>query len=242
MFKNPNLYRVLFVISILVFGYTVFDYYTYTNQRAKKAIELGKSKNHEVKLLLDSASSVIVDLTAGLAKKVSEKSYSKEELFELIIKTTNTTTLGLGATVAYEPFKLNEDIRLFSPYYDRNLGKVIDIAEVYDYTEKGLATTAWYTDVIEDNKPIWSEPYFAQGAQQMVIDYGMPFYLTNSKGKEEVGGMVSFTISLERFSAYVNGLSLGKSGYGYLSTKEMHLITHPKTEFINNPAVITRKI
>lgn len=242
MLKNNKFYQGLSVLSILVFAFAIYDYYDYQKGRTQNAVELGISKNHEVSIVIDSSINVLESIAYELAAAVAENDYSKEELVDLVIDASHKSDLGLGITVAFEPFMFDSAINLFSPFYDRRQDKVIDIADVYDYTAKGLATTDWYTAVLDEGKAKWTKPYFAKGAQQLVSDFGVPIYKTFPNGNKELIGMVSYSIALERISKYVNQISLGASGYGYLANRDLELITHPNLMYLMNPEAVKKVV
>lgn len=238
--KSPKFYKLLIVIFSIVFGYSVFDYFQYESERTKCSINLGKSKNKEVKVVIDKNINHFEKITKKLAQKISNSSYNKDQLTKLIVETSGISNLGLGVTVAFEPFEFIDTVKLFCPFYDKKLEKLIDISEVYDYTERGNVSTDWYTKVIDSKQPIWSKPYYAKGAKQLVSDYGVPILKKYKNGEEKIVGMVSYTLSLERLSKYVNEISLGASGFGYIATTDLELVTHPSMDLLINPEKVKK--
>ena len=240
--KLSKFYIVLVVICSVVFSYTVYDFFQYQSQRTEKSIQLGKSQNNEVKVILDKNIQLFESITQTLADKVSNESYPKDDLIQLIVETSEISELGLGVTVAFEPYAFDDDIELFAPYYDKRQRKTIDIALLYDYTEKNEESAVWYTAVIKEAKPLWSKPYYANGAKQLVADYGVPLFQRKKDGEARIIGMVSYTLSLEQLSKFVNKISLGASGFGYIATTDLDLVTHPNLDFLIHPEKVKEAV
>jgi hypothetical protein len=167
-----------------------------------------------------------------LTKELEQTTYLKPELESLITQRSNELAEILGVTVAYEPYAYADDVKLYSPYYDKKQEKMLFLGELYDYTNPSLETSSWYRAVRDTNKSVWVEPYYGQAAQALVADYGIPFYYVNGPKKGQFKGMVAFTISLKGFTALIHSLSLGKTGYGLVSSQKGEILAHPVTEYI----------
>lgn len=235
--KSSQLYKILILLTAAVFTYSVFDFFQYQQSRTKYSEVLGKEKNQEVRLILDEYIQGFERITKDLAQKVASTTLTEDELVSLIIESSHVSEVGLGVTIAFEPYKFNDSL-LFARYFDKNQNKVIKLEELYNYQEKGVSTSAWYTNVISKKEAVWSAPYYAKGAKQLVADYGIPIYKKNSKGIDEVIGMVSYTLSLESLSKFVNKISLGASGFGYIATRDLELVTHPNLSYLIHPELV----
>lgn len=150
MFKNSKFYTVFLIIFSLLFIYSVYNYYQNKVNVDKEAFALGNSKRDEIKDILNNAIDTIQIVTFDLAKKLSEKKYSKEQIEKIIKKTANENDFCLGITVAFEPKYINDTIKqLYAPYYSKKSDDIKYIENSYDYTDKSLKTSQWYTKVID---------------------------------------------------------------------------------------------
>jgi two-component system sensor histidine kinase/response regulator len=106
---------------------------------------------------------------------------TEDELYDLLAQSVGDNPLVYGAAIAFEPFAWNDDQRLFSPYVfgagDRL--SAIDIGnDSYNYTD---GSWEWYSGVLEQGKPLWTEPYFDEGAGNVLITtFAAPFYRDNA--------------------------------------------------------------
>ena len=235
MFKNPKIYQFLFAIFLSLTIYSVFNYFQYNNKRTENAIKLGESKRDEIKEEIVTAFDSIEKITTQLAEKLSVKNLSKYQIENLIKKTAKKHDFCLGITAAYEPvYKDNVKI-LYAPFYIQAIDEIKYIEESYDYTIDSTETNKWYTQIIKDQKGSWSKPFIAQVAQEMVVEYGVPIYTKDNKGNKVINGIVSLTISSAHITEYLHKISLGKTGFAFISTKDNVLIAHPSTELLLNP-------
>jgi len=224
-------YILIAIMSLVLVTALLFDYYAYNKEREDISIDIGQKINREVATNLDSILDIIGQVTHRLADQVKAHEYTPDQLIELIVTESQDFDMILGITVAYQPFQFNDSIPLFALYFDKRQGSIIDIAEVYDYTDSTLNTAIWYTNVVAQGKPIWSEPYFAQGAQMIVSDYGVPIY-KNVNGEDKVIGTVTLTLALETLSFLMKSLTEGTAGYAMLFSPTGVVISHPNSKNI----------
>ncbi|MEN8124521.1 MAG: hypothetical protein ABFR32_05265 [Bacteroidota bacterium] len=236
MFKNSKFYTTFLIIFLFLFFYTVYDYYQYNEKRDKQAIQKGESKRNETKNILNGALDTIESVTLNLAEKLSKKHYSKSQIEELIRRTTIENEFCLGITAAFEPLYINDSSKqLYAPFYTRKYDKIEYIENSYDYTNDTISTAQWYTKVIQQKKGVWSDPYIGQVAQELVVDYGIPFYQTDRSGNNNIAGVISFTISTSHITNYLHDITLGKAGFAFIANKDLYLISHPSTELMTKP-------
>ena len=238
MFKNSKFYTAFLIIFSLLFIYSVYNYYQNKVINDKEAVAFGNNKRDETKDILNNVIDTIQIVTFDLAKKISEKKYSKEQIEKIIKKTTNENDFCLGITVAFEPKYDNDSVKqLYAPYYSKKSDDIKYIENSYDYTDNSLKTSQWYTKVIENKVAVWSNPFIGQVAQELVIDYGLPFYEIDKAGNKRIAGMVSFTLSASYMASFLHDATLGKTGFAFITNQDQYLISHPRTELLTKPDV-----
>jgi hypothetical protein len=144
---------------------------TLQQQHLREVGLLARSMNNEMRSLARIAEDTA--LLLGIARDIDE-----DELYAILRQTTGRSPLLYGAAIAFEPgvFKGKP---LFSPYvYDLDL-KQMDIGDIsgssgYDYTD---GSWEWYTGVKETQAPLWTEPYYDNGAGNLeMTTYSHPLF------------------------------------------------------------------
>lgn len=214
----------LSLVAVLAAGltaYSVGDYLRYKNQREQKSLELGRHAGNRVAEALDATLFAIAARARQYAVEVATVT-SEAPLLEGIKRESIRFPLVLGVTVAFEPGAFAGKER-YAPFFNKGLREFQLIEESYDYTSDQLDTAKWYTRVIHSERAQWSDPYYAQAAETMVVDYGVP--IADARGK--VVGVVDYTISLNDFTKIVDSLSVGEAGYGFTYDENGAILSHP---------------
>jgi sigma-B regulation protein RsbU (phosphoserine phosphatase) len=97
----------------------------------------------------------------------------------------------------------------------------------------------WYQIPKELKRPVWTEPYFDEGAGQIIMaTYSVPFYKTVS-GERKFMGVVTADISLAWLQQIVSSIKIKQTGYGFLITKNGTFVTHPDSDLIMNETIFS---
>ena len=236
--KKKYLILILLAISIVVSIGIIVDYFNYVNERERRSVKIGQQTIYEITAEINEIVQRITKKGNRIAGQLSERDIKGGELLSLIRSEARSFRQILGVTVAFEPYAYEENIRLFAPYFDKSKNNFIFIEDVYDYTDPDLEETSkWYVSVVEEGAR-WVEPYYAEGAQTMVADYGVPFFRTDSTGNRKLAGTVTLTISLNDFTRLLNSLSLGKTGYGFIISPSGKILAHPINEYVGNENIL----
>jgi phosphoserine phosphatase RsbU/P len=109
----------------------------------------------------------------------------------------------------------------------------------FTYISYDYFTWDWYQIPKELNHAVWSEPYFDEGAGNVIMStYSVPFYRSVS-GKKTFVGIVTADISLSWLEQVVSSIKIGRTGYGFLLSKNGTFITHPQSPFIMNETIFS---
>lgn len=194
-------------------------------EKAREAIteiktEFPKQKFEQIKGVVDS---VVNRLNVG--------DLPEEQLKELLKQYIDNKDLQLkqiGAT--YSEYAHDATKRLYSPGYTRDKnGELIFENVIYDYTlpDSQDLRTAWFHLPMEKGA-MWLEPYWGTGAQDYLAEYSAPFNGTHAKTKKQGRiGIIYANFSLESVRTKVGELDLGRTGYGFIVTKENNIVSHP---------------
>ena len=86
---------------------------------------------------------------------------------------------------------------------------------------------------------MWSEPYFDEGAGNIIMStYSVPFY-QDIKGEKKLLGIVTADISLAWLQEMVSSIKIAETGYAFLISKTGTLITHPRKDLVMNHTVFS---
>jgi len=134
----------------------------------------------------------IAATTANLLSQ--EEGISEEDINGLLYRNVADNPLVYGAAIAFTPFTWDGDTRLFSPYV---FGEGIELttlelgADSYDYTD---GNWEWYSSVIDNGRGLWTEPYFDEGAGNVLMTtYSAPFFRDG-----EIAGVATVDVRLDR--------------------------------------------
>lgn len=97
-----------------------------------------------------------------------------------------------------------------------------DLAQAYDYT-----VADWFLIPRELRRPLWSEPYFDEGGGGVVMaTYSAPFF-REEDGRRRFAGVVTADISLEWLKDYLGAVSIYRTGYAFLLSRDGVYLAHP---------------
>ena len=154
------------------------------------------------------------------------------DIFELLQNNVQQKEV-FGSCVAFAPFVFNSELELFAPYVCDDESKsppfrFLDIAEdAYDYTNYD-----WYKEPVKHKKPVWSKPYFDEGAGNILMStYSVP--LMNNK--DEVWGVTTIDIALDEISVKsTSNNKLKGSALMIVECGDGMIVSHPDSSYIMN--------
>ncbi len=187
--------------------------------------------NAEFAEVMRTAQQLADDLTSGIQPYTTIEGRLRVEM------NANRDVFGLAITFA--PFVYDPELRLYQMYISRDaLGQysILDGA-TYDYTrpqdgDPTLPNTDWYLAPIERGA-MWNEPFYATGAQRVLVEYGVPFFREHPQTSEwEPAGVVTIDYSLQDTRELLARLELGATGYAFLLSGEGIFLAHPIGELV----------
>ncbi|PKN69994.1 MAG: serine/threonine protein phosphatase [Deltaproteobacteria bacterium HGW-Deltaproteobacteria-12] len=137
-----------------------------------------------------------------------------------------------GMAVAFEPYAWDGKSRYFSPYVYRKHTGIDSMLITYDYF-----SWDWYKLPVQRSQPQWAEPYFDEGAGNIIMStYSVPFYRSVA-GSRTLAGVVTVDISLERLQKIISEIHSGGTGYAFLVSQNGTFVTHPDKRLIMNKTI-----
>lgn len=186
---------------------------------------------------IESIIKAVEKIPQQMAISMEGSSYNKEELLGHIRKTVKNNPEIYGATIAFEPYMFDPSVLYFAPYFYKH-GDSIKLTYIGNESYKYFSWD-WYKVPKEKNKPVWSEPYFDEGAGNIIMStYSVPFYQV-IKGKRKFRGIVTADISLAWLQEMVSSIKIAKTGYAFLISKKGTLITHPRQDLVMNHTIFS---
>ncbi|ABG57861.1 conserved hypothetical protein [Cytophaga hutchinsonii ATCC 33406] len=221
---------LVFILSILSVGIWGVIFIQGKKEIQRQTIAFGAHTAQAATHKIDSVLSNISRTAQQFADSLSHRNFTKEEIEQHLKKVADTQPYILGVTVAYLPYQFNPKQRLYAPFYSKKEDRILQTGELYDYTDRTRWNySAWVFNPIEKDI-FWAEPGYGPAAQAVVTEYGIPFYDTKDPSKKI--GVVDITFSLQGFNKLLNTLKLGKTGYAMLVSKEGHILSHPREDYL----------
>jgi len=218
------------VIFTLVFGY----YYFLTRQ-----IMIRKIGQHAVDVAQGTAARLDVVLAAAqkipqnVSVLISNPAYADhQKLVDLMTSVLKNNADVYGMAIAFEPYSRDRRKRLYSPYAYRKADGIADTLITYDYF-----SWDWYRLPALRSRALWVEPYFDEGAGDIIMStYSVPVYRDVS-GRNTFSGVVTVDISLEWLRRIVAEIQLNGRGYAFLVSQSGMFVTHPDQGLIMNQTI-----
>jgi phosphoserine phosphatase RsbU/P len=138
--------------------------------------------------------------------------------------------------VAYEPGIIPGKTK-YAPYYYKKNGVISylnlpDINYEYQYRD-------WYQVPKMLDRPMWSEPYYDEGASNIVMStYSVPFYRLQN-GKKIFQGIVAVDVSLDWLQKIMSSLYIGSGGYALIISRKGTFVTHPDSRIVMNTSIFS---
>ncbi len=220
------------IIFLAIFGYN----YIISRRIIIKNIE-ASSRNLTQSTVnrIESVLRPIEKVPENLAYMLGEFSYTKQDIMDLLYAVIVNNPEIYGSTVAFEPYAFDKDSLYFAPYYYKVNGEMKFTylkGESYHYFHMD-----WYQMPKELGRAVWSEPYFDEdGGNIIMATYSVPFYKKVGQEKKFMG-VVTADVSLSWLQEIVSSIKIGKTGYGFLVSRNGRIVTHPLKEYIMNETI-----
>jgi sigma-B regulation protein RsbU (phosphoserine phosphatase) len=239
MLAHESIVRKL-VLVITVSSSAIFAAalaYNYASSRAMLEKELeSNARNLALSLVnrVEIELSSVAKTTEGMARALEISAYAEPELLSLIHSTLEANPDIYGSTIAFEPYAFSARLRLYAPYLYRHSGQ-IELRRLEDsYLDIPYVHWDWYQIPRELGRVEWTEPYFDEGAGNILMSScSVPFY-GNAGGVRRLRGVVAANISLNSLTKLVSSVRILKTGYAALLSRNGVILAHPLENAIMN--------
>jgi len=238
--KGLSFKFILYIFSSIALIFAVIFLYNYTISKnivernlrtnAKNLIE--KSVAQVEKILLP-----FQKIPDNYAKIIENTDFSKANMIRILKQELLSNPEIYGAAIAFEPYFFSDNEKHFMAYYSRkgdsiNLQYFLD--DQYDYF-----TMDWYQIPKELNRPDWSEPYFDEGAGDIIMaTYSVPLY-REVNGNKQFVGILTADISLTWLEKFVDGIRVYETGYSFIITRNGTIACHPMKDIMLNETIFS---
>ncbi len=236
--KNSIAIKLVLVIAIcvmLIFAATLG--YNYYRSRVILKKELEKNARNlaaSVAYRVETELTAVVKVAEGMARSLETGRYNERELHSLIRTTVEKNPEIYGSSVSFEPYAFSADRRLYAPYYYRIKGNIAFSRLENSYQYVPYIYWDWYQIPRELGRLEWSEPYFDEGAGNILMSTcSVPFY-EEKGGEKKLKGIVTADISLDTLTELVSSVKILKTGYAALFSRNGMLLAHPLKDTIMN--------
>lgn len=135
-----------------------------------------------------------------------------------------------GSTVAFEPDFGPIGHERYAPYLNRKGDAVFRVdlaAPEHSYWNKD-----WYRRPLAQGGPVWTEPYFDEGAGNIqMVTYAVPFF-SGGSGARKPAGVVTADLALGFLKRVAESNQIGRNGFIIVFSGSGRIITHPETKHI----------
>lgn len=234
--------KLLYLAGVALFATLIFlsyQFFSFSQERNQKVLDKGQETTEALRDQVNTILTKIAEEGERLADLLGSDTYSAEEVERLIRESALSIPEIQGVTACFEPYSFSQDRRLFCPYYNKGEKSYIYVEDSYDYSIPSLSST-WYTSV-RDEGAKWVEPYYGQAAKDWYVDYGIPIYYKSGFNKGKPKGTITMSFICSGFKELIHSLSLGKTGYGLITSREGIFLAHPINEYVGTTNLSTIK-
>ncbi len=222
------------VVFLLIFGYSY---------KTSRDILIGQIEDSASNLAaatvnrIDTVLAAVEKIPQNLACFLETSDFTKSGLLDTLKTVVEHNDDIYGAAVAFEPDMFEPGVSRFAPYFYKSDGFVLYAnlaSDDYSYFHWD-----WYQIPRELGCPVWTEPYYDEGAGSIVMStYSFPFYKTVGE-ERKLAGIVTADVSLSWLQSLVGAIRIRESGYGFLLSRNGTFVTHPLPRLVMNETIFT---
>lgn len=241
--KNRGLAFKLMVFilasSACIFS-AAFSYNYYSSKKTvirdveENARNLARSTVYRIESVLQGVEKVPLNM----ASVIGRYPYGVVDIFHLVQSAVANNPEVYGAIIAYEPYNYEPDTEYFAPYCYRGSNGSIK-SEVLGGEDYRYFVMDWYQIPKLLKEVVWSEPYYDEGGGNIVMaTVSVPFY-READGEKDFQGIVTADISLSWLTEIVSSVTIHRTGYAFVITRNGVFVTYPDNGFIMRKSIFS---
>ncbi len=211
----------------MIIAIAILSYFSYSFAKSELEEQIDDKMDYlsnEVILEMDSRlighqrlGETLSSVVSSSGMEMDQSEY--EDLFERFLN-LNEDTFGMG--VWYEPYSYESDEEYFGPYSYKD-GEETVFTDEYEDSSYDYPTQPWYMVGMESDGLAWTEPYYDEALDTVLITTSIPFTGENN----QTGGVISSDIDIGQLQEVVRTIDTGYSGQSFLIGAEGQFIVHP---------------
>lgn len=232
-------FLLLVLILVIALGLTATQIVLYIDLRTQleaTALTAARQQAEEATAALTTGIDQVMTVGEAVATELETGALPYDELTEQLSQVLGDFEALFGIAVTFTPFSYDPDLELYQVYVSRNrVGEIIvQEGATYNYTlpqngDPDLPNTDWYLEPLA-NGAQWNDPFFATGAQQVLIEYAVPFHAVDDP--DQIVGVVTLDFTLLGTRILLERLDLGARGYAYLTDRDGQFLANPISDYV----------
>ncbi len=230
----------LFILSGSVLVFAIVFGYSFRISRAmvlQSVEEDARQIADNMLQQINTRMSSVQKVAEGMARAVENLPGGPRELEGYLAAVVAGNPEIYGSVIAFEPYALAPDLKLFCPYVCKQGGKLtpLDLSnESYAYLKWD-----WYTRPKALDRALWSDPYFDEGGGGiMLATYSVPFYKLGASGRS-FRGVVTADVALEWLKELCASIRIYQTGYAFLLSSDGTFVAHPDDALVMKETVFS---
>ena len=210
---------------LVVYLAILFDVHEQTRRMLAERIEReGANVSDAAASRIDAELRRVEEAPTGLADTLGRRDLDRDALESALCNLVVANPTVFGAAAAFEPGAFEAGLPAFAPYCYREADRmrVKDLGQgSYAY-----ASRDWYRRPREQQRALWSEPYFDEGGGSILMaTYSVPF--GGGASGDGVRGIATADVALEWLQRFMAQVRVGRGGYAFLISPSGRIVTHP---------------
>lgn len=224
------------LVSLILLCVTCYNHFSYKDKTRSAQLKNEKEKSVIASQKIDDQIKPIEDEVKAIAALIGKGSLSSDELAASLKKPLQMRPLLQDVGVFYLQSPLGEAKQ------DSLVMRVGDAGSIsrVEITPDDFTSMEWFKQATVKG-PTWSDPFFEEGATDLLIAYTVPIYSTSAGDKSTVA-VVRGCVSLEKLRDFMASLDLGNSGFAYLYLRTGVIVYHPIHEVVKNKSSLQQLI
>ena len=228
---------ILFILAstaVIFLAALTYNYVTAKQGVIRQVHENAKNLTLETVYRIEAILRGVEKVPLNLAATIEHFPFRPDDLPRLAKTAVACNQDIFGVAIALEPYAISLQRQYFAPYCfrdSRGLNLTWLGGSAYDYFYWD-----WYQIPKELNRPQWSEPYYDEGAGNIIeATFSVPFHQGNGK----VRGVVTADISLMGLTDIIAAVKIYRSGHAFLISQNGVFVTHPHKPWIMHESIFS---